>query len=131
PVELLDESLAPERLVSTEEFRPRLTPAGRAHPITALSLDGRVNVERWNTLAPLEGQNLVLRARPGAQVLLDHPFLKGEGGTPMPVLAAAEAGKGRTLALLTDTAWRWGFWSAHGSGPNADGRAFQRFWENA
>jgi len=131
PVELGDDTVAPERMLSLEEFRPRLSPTGRVHPITALSLEGRENGERWNALPPLEGLNLVRRARPQAQVLLEHPFLRGEGGQPLPVLAIGEVGKGRSLALLTDTAWRWGFWAAHAGGPNADGRAFQRFWENA
>ena len=44
------------------------------------------------------------------------------------MLVAAEAGKGRTLALLTDSGWHWGFLAA---GEGDDGRAFQRFWENA
>jgi uncharacterized membrane protein len=131
PVELPDEELRPERLLSTEEFRPRLTASGRVHPVTSLVLGAHDNAERWNALPPLEGLNLVLRARPQAQVLLEHPFLKGEGGQPMPALAVGDAGKGRSLALLTDSAWRWGFWAAHAGGPNSDGRAFQKFWENA
>jgi hypothetical protein len=54
-------------------------------------------------------------------------------------------GKGRTLALLTDSAWNWGFAAADdGRGRGArseeaagaktggdDGRALQRFWEGA
>jgi hypothetical protein len=60
--------------------------------------------------------------------LLAHPTLKSADGKPAPVLVAAEAGKGRTLALLTDSGWHWGFLAA---GEGDDGRAFQRFWENA
>ena len=131
PVELLDDLLPPERLLSIEEFRPKLTQAGRYHPITALSLDGRENVDRWNSLPMMEGLNLTLRARKEAQVLLEHPFLKGSDGQSMPMVAVSEVGKGRSMALLTDSAWRWGFWAAHGPGPNGDGRAFQKFWENA
>src|SRR5204863_6758350 len=41
---------------------------------------------------------------------------------------ASNAGKGRSLALLTDTTWQWGLPAA---GEGDDGRAFQRFWENA
>ena len=44
------------------------------------------------------------------------------------MLVVGDAGKGRSLALLTDSAWHWGFLSA---GEGDDGRAFQRFWENA
>jgi hypothetical protein len=60
--------------------------------------------------------------------LLAHPTLKGADGKPAPVLVASDVGKGRSLALLTDTAWHWGLPAA---GDGDDGRAFQRFWENA
>ena len=66
--------------------------------------------------------------RPGAATLLTHPTLRTDGGKPAPVLVVGDAGKGRSLALLTDSAWHWGFLSA---GEGDDGRAFQRFWENA
>src|SRR5439155_16947239 len=56
------------------------------------------------------------------------PTLKSEDGKPAPVLAVSDVGKGRALALLTDTAWHWGFLAA---GAGDDGRAFQRFWEGA
>ena len=65
-------------------------------------------------------------------------------GKPAPVLAVSNFGKGRTLALLTDSAWNWGFAAANdGRGRSArgeetparatgdDGRALQRFWEGA
>ena len=68
------------------------------------------------------------RARTGATTLLTHPTLKGGDGKPAPVLVAGDAGKGRALALLTDSGWHWGFLAA---GEGDDGRAFQRFWENA
>ena len=67
------------------------------------------------------------RARTGATTLLAHPTLKGGDGKPAPVLVASDAGKGRALALLTDSGWHWGFLAA---GEGDDGRAFQRFWEN-
>ncbi len=83
---------------------------------------------RWGKLPPLEGINRVPRAKANAVTLLAHPTLKGTDGKPAPVLVAGDAGKGRSLALLTDSAWHWGFLAA---GEGDDGRAFQRFWENA
>ena len=68
------------------------------------------------------------RPKPGAAALLAHPTLRTEDGKPAPVLAATDAGKGRSLALLTDSGWHWGFLAA---GDGDDGRTFQRFWENA
>ena len=114
--------------LTTDTFRPRLTPEGRTHPVTSLLLDPRDNDLRWARLPPLEGINRVPRARNGATTLLTHPTLKGGDGKPAPVLVAADAGKGRALALLTDSGWNWGFMAA---GEGDDGRAFQRFWENA
>jgi len=128
PVELDGVPPTGERSQSRDSFKPRVTAEGRAHPITSLSLDPVVNESRWATLPALEGLNRVSRLRPGASVLLAHPTLKTEDGQPAPVLAATDAGKGRTLALLTDTSWHWGFLAA---GAGDDARAFQRFWESA
>jgi uncharacterized membrane protein len=128
PVDLTGIPASGERSLTTDTFKPRLTPEGRGHPVTSLSLDGKVNEARWAALPPLEGINRVARLRPGASALLTHPTLKSEDGKPAPVLAVGEVGKGRALALLTDTAWHWGFLAA---GAGDDGRAFQRFWEGA
>jgi uncharacterized membrane protein len=119
---------APDPDLTTDAFKPRLTPEGLGHPVTSLLLGGRENEARWGKLPALEGLNKVPRAKAGAAVLLVHPTLKGADGKPAPVLVAGNAGKGRSLALLTDTAWHWGLPAA---GDGDDGRAFQRFWENA
>ncbi len=113
---------------TTDTFRPRLTPEGRTHPVTSLNLDEKINESRWAALPPLVGINRVAGLRPGARALLVHPSQKSGDGKPAPVLAVAEVGKGRTLALMTDSAWGWGFQAA---GAGDDGRAFQRFWEGA
>ena len=117
-----------DRAMTKDSFRPKLAPAGRSHPVTALSLDARTNEARWAALPPLEGINRVSRLKPGATALLLHPSARTDAGEPAPVLAVADAGKGRTLALTTDTAWHWGFLAAGGGD---DGRTFQRFWEGA
>lgn len=110
PVVLLPDDLASgPLLVSTDPFVPRLTPAGRSHVITALNLDVRENAAHWDSLPALDGLNLVARARPPGTVLLAHPKLKDDSGNPMPVLTVAEIGRGRTLALQSDSTWHWGF----------------------
>jgi hypothetical protein len=113
---------------STDAFRPHLTQEGLTHPVTSLSLDEKINEARWAALPQLTGINRVAGLRPGARALLVHPTQKSGDGKPAPVLAIADVGKGRTLALLTDSAWNWGFQAA---GAGDDGRAFQRFWEGA
>jgi len=114
--------------LNTDAFRPRLTPEGRTHPVTALSLDEKNNESRWASLPQLAGINRVAGLRPGARALLVHPSQKSADGQPAPVLATTDIGQGRTLALLTDSAWNWGFGAA---GTGDDGRSFQRFWEGA
>jgi uncharacterized membrane protein len=128
PVELLPSHLLPERLVSVEEFRPRLTKEGLQHPITQLRFEPRANEALWTGLPPLEGANLVLGAKPQATVLMTHPSLETRGQA-MPVLTVGDYGQGRTMALVSDTSWRWGF-SAVATG-ESDGRAYPQFWENA
>jgi uncharacterized membrane protein len=135
PVELLPDEGDPLRLISTDPFRPRLTGAGRGHPITAIRLDLGENEARLAALPPLEGVNRVGPARPGATALLTHPFLTTADGRPMPVLAVREVEKGRTLAVTTDTTWHWSFVAAGEVGAaraaGDDGRTYVRFWDNA
>jgi uncharacterized membrane protein len=128
PVELAGIAADGPGAFTTDTFRARLTPEGRTHPATALSLDVRTNEARWAALPQLVGINRVAGLRPAARALLVHPTQKSADGKPAPLLAVSDAGKGRTLALLTDTAWNWGFQAA---GAGDDGRAFQRFWEGA
>lgn len=128
PVALLPPATDPARLISTDEFRPRLTPQGRRHPLMQLRFDASDNEARWNGLPALEGMNLVAEAKPQASVLAVHPYLKARGGKPMPVIATGEYGQGRSLAILTDSTWRWGFVAAGREGD--DGRAYAKFWEN-
>jgi hypothetical protein len=45
------------------------------------------------------------------------------------VIVAGDYGKGRSLAVTTDTLWRWGFVAA--ARPGDDGRNYTKLWENA
>jgi uncharacterized membrane protein len=85
--------------------RPSLTPAGRAHPITRLLPDPKGNEEAWSRMPPLTGLNRV-RAVRGETLLSAGP----DGAAPgAPLLAVGRFGKGRSLALMSDDAWRWNF----------------------
>jgi uncharacterized membrane protein len=127
PVELLDPYA--RALVDEGEFSPTLTEAGKSHPVTALRYAVADNLAAWKALPPLEGVNLVLGARPDATVLATHPRLKTNAGQPMPVIVAGEHGRGRALAITTDSLWRFGFVAA--ARPGDDGRQYTRLWENA
>ena len=128
PVELYSQ-LDSSPVIDTQKFSPQLTDAGQVHPVTALRYAPDDNVAAWRALPPLEGANLVAGAKPDATVLAVHPRLRTKNGKPMPVITVGEYGKGRSLAITTDTLWRYGFVAA--SRPGDDGRAYTKFWENA
>ncbi|MDB4960811.1 MAG: hypothetical protein JWP01_810 [Myxococcales bacterium] len=116
-------------VVDTQKFSPQLTEAGQMHPVTSLRYSADDNVAAWKTLPQLEGVNLVASVKPEGTVLAQHPRLRTKAGKPMPVIIAAEYGKGRSLAVTTDTLWKWGFGAAARPGDN--GRQYTKFWENA
>ncbi len=116
--------------MAEEEFRPRLTPEGRRHPVTGLAGGEAQSDAAWAALPPLPLLNRTRALPPGsgAQVLLEAPSVPVMG-RPAPVVAVREVGAGRTLAVTTDSSWFWGFLAAEKEGGNA--RAYQRFWSNA
>lgn len=90
---------------SRGQVHAALTAAGKKHPITRLLPDPKVNEETWSKLPALSGLNQVRSVR--GETLLTAT---GEGSqTGAPLLAIGRFGKGRTLALMTDDAWRWNF----------------------
>src|SRR6185437_16946478 len=67
----------------------------------------------------------------GAETLLAHPFLNVDGPSGQqaaPVVAVREVGKGRSMAVLTDSTW---FWSLPHVGNGGRGDAHRRFYANA
>ena len=113
--------------INEDSFTPLLTAAGKTHPITDL---GRVYgaEQSFNSFRPLEGINRVAQAKEGAQTLLAHPFLNGSDGAPLPVATVGEYGKGRSMAILTDSTWMWSLPLA-GTGGRPD--AHRKFFANA
>jgi hypothetical protein len=97
--------------------------------VTSLRYAAADNLATWRGLPPLEGANLIAGAKPDATVLAHHPRLRTRDRKPMPVIVAGEYGKGRSLAVTTDTLWRWGFVAA--ARPGDDGRTYTKLWENA
>src|SRR5690606_19454130 len=112
----------------TDRFQPRLASGMERHPLVELLPDPAQNLAAWARLAPLNGANVVSRVRPDASVLLEHPSHRMESGGALPVLVLGAAGRGRTLALTTDTTWRWGMTTGGASG---DASAHERFWDRA
>lgn len=106
------------------EFRPRLTPEGRRHPVTRIGEVGEPPDLVFQRLPPLEGVNPTLGLAEGARSLLVHPSLPGNP----PVIAIREVGRGRTMAITTDSIWYWRFLALAEEGA---GRDFDRLYNNA
>jgi uncharacterized membrane protein len=90
---------------SSGAFNPSLTTTGKVHPITRLLPDPKGNEETWRKMPALTGLNQVRGVR--GELLLSAT---GDGtGGAAPLLAVGRFGKGRTLAFMSDDAWRWNF----------------------
>jgi len=82
------------------QVRPRLTAAGRAHPF----FQGLA--EQGGDPPPLQGYNVSGPALPGGVLLAEVPL---DGGAAQPLVVLGRHGKGRVLAVLTDSLWGWAF----------------------
>lgn len=128
PVTMPPRGTAENRLVIGGRFQPQIASALLRHPLLELLPDPASNVGAWQALAPLEGANVLTGLAADGQALLTHPTQRSAAGDPMPVLAIGSAGRGRVLALSTDTTYRWGITTG---GRTGDGSAYERFWDRA
>jgi uncharacterized membrane protein len=87
-------------------YKPQLTAAGQAHPITRLNEDRAISQKTWNDLPPISISEGLKTAKPGATVLLEA---KRAGASPqtVPLLAKQKYGRGQTLSLTATDTWRW------------------------
>lgn len=99
-----------------------ITPQGLRHPVTVLHFDPGVNQKQWESLPALDGFN-------PTSPWSDAVVLATVAGSPqVPLLAVRKVGRGRTMALMTDTSWYWSFKAA---GEGQGNLAYLRFWKNA
>lgn len=106
------------------KYQPRLTDYGRDHPITRIGEPGEPPELVFSRLPALEGVNPSLGLMPGARALLTHPSLPQNP----PVVSIRDVGRGRSMAVNTDTIWFWRFASVSDGGA---GREFDRFWNRS
>jgi len=86
-------------------YKPVLTGAGQAHPITRLNEDRAANQKTWNELPSISVSEVLTNIKPGASVLLEA---RREGSAqPAPLLIQQRYGRGQTLALTAADTWRW------------------------
>jgi uncharacterized membrane protein len=108
------EDLLPIRLGGTSAdrpatgaaFRPKFSVEGATSPVLRFDADDVENARIWASLPPMYWFSPVEKAKPAAQVLLEHPTETSEG-KPMPLLVSQFYGGGRTLFQAFDGTWRW------------------------
>ncbi|MBM4281308.1 MAG: hypothetical protein FJ137_11305 [Deltaproteobacteria bacterium] len=107
-----------------EDFVPVVTDAGRRHPVTDIGgvVDtGAGNGNPFAALPPLQGLNLSAGLQPDAVALLTHPAQNDDNGASQPVIAVRDVGRGRSVAITTDTLWHWALpQAANGRGSPSD-----------
>lgn len=107
------------------EFHPRLEDAAHPHEVVRLTQDAKTNRVLWEEAGGLRGfywYAPVVRAKPGAQVLLRHPD-DGNAQGRYPLLVTGYYPSGRTLFLAVDATWMWRY--RYGDFYH------ERFWRNA
>jgi uncharacterized membrane protein len=87
-------------------YKPILTGAGQAHPITRLYEERAANQKTWNELPPISVSQALTNVKPGATVLLEARRVDG-AGAQVPLLVHQRYGRGQTLALTASDTWRW------------------------
>lgn len=109
----------------TRTWRPRLEDPADPHEVVRLLSDERTNRALWEDEGGLAGfywYSPVLRAKPGAQVLLRHPE-DGNASGRYPLLVAGWFPAGRVLFVGFDESWRWQY--------RFGTRYHERFWRNS
>ena len=110
----------------TQEFRPTLEDPLSPHEIVRLHENLETNRQLWEDPGGLSGfywYAPVVDAKPGAQVLLRHPFDSSRSGERNPILVVGYYPSGRTMYLGVDSTWRWR--------KRFVDRYHERFWRNA
>lgn len=110
PMNLDTVSVPDQDRIVTEEFRPRLTPLGRASPMMQLADDPAANEKLWQSgLAPIRWFASVPDLRPGVRVLAEHPTARTDDNRPLPIIALQFVGAGKVVFHATDETHRWRF----------------------
>jgi hypothetical protein len=92
--------------------------------VLRLEKEDAANRKIWENLPSLNGLNVGLTPTPGAQVLATYDK---KGKKSLPLIVAGMQGKGRSMAVGTDSTWNWNFKRV---GEGGSGRYYQKFWNN-
>jgi uncharacterized membrane protein len=98
-----------------------VTDYGRTHPLMKLTPDANANVKAWGDLPPLNDYNKVADAKVGG-IVLARGQAEQRGSDPI-LLAYQRYGRGRTMALMTGSTWRWQMQMDH------QDQTYEMFWK--
>lgn len=87
-------------------YKPQLTGAGQAHPISRLHEDRALSQKIWNELPPISIPEALKVVKPGATVLMEAKRT-GASAQVVPLLVQQRYGGGQTLAFMGTDTWRW------------------------
>lgn len=117
-------SQEPDFLAGTFQAKPAL----RDHPLVKLYDTAQDSEAAWQSLPPLDGWARFSTVKPGSTVLVVDPQERTASGSPLPVIALRDYGRGKVMLLSSDSTWRWKLGAAE------DWRAstfYSRFWTRA
>ncbi|MBK8980536.1 MAG: hypothetical protein IPM29_31930 [Planctomycetes bacterium] len=101
-------------------WRYRLTPEGTTHKAARIAADRNESASLWQRLPGFYFAFPVDRAKPAAQVLIEHTRADEAGGARTePLIATQIVGVGRVLFSATDDTYRW---------RKTEENAYDRFW---
>lgn len=109
--------------IDTTRLKAILTHDGLKHPVTALDANSDRNDAIWKDLPELDGCNVITEIKPDSLSLAIYPTK----GNP-PLVSVRDTGRGRCMAIATDSLWRWNFLSLGKGGSN---RHYIKFWQNS
>ena len=95
------------------------------HPLNSLSYSKEGDALLWKSMGELSDINVAASSKPGAVVLGRHPVIKSKSGEYAPVLALWQKGRGRVMACMTGSTWRW----AMGTGQETSSGLYARYWQ--
>lgn len=117
-----------DQTLDASPWNAALTDAGKIHPITTLDFDDESNRQTWATLPSLAGFHNDLVPKADATVLATVPGKRSPRGGPLPAIAVARMGEGRSMMINADSTWRWNFVNV-GAGGTAS--PYLEFWQNS
>lgn len=109
--------------IDTTRLKAVLTHDGQKHPVTALDANSERNAAIWKDLPELDGCNVITEMKPDSLSLATYPIR----GNPT-LVSVRDTGRGRCMAITTDSLWRWNFLSIGKGGSN---RHYIKFWQNS